>query len=75
MQDIYQRTRETELESKKGQIKSEEPVAEQAPGTKKDPAARALELKQQRALLFAKMEWYEQWAEGEAMRGTSVYDS
>ena len=50
--------------------------AGQAPAvTKKDPVARALELKKQRVLLFAKMEWYEQWAEGEAMRGTSVYDS
>lgn len=38
---------------------------------KKDPLARA----QERALLFAKSEWYEQWAEGEASRGTKIYDS
>ena len=38
---------------------------------KKDPLARA----QERARLFAKREWYEQWAEGEASRGTNVYDS
>ena len=52
----------------------ESAVAEQPPVTKKDPVARALELRKQRMLLFAKMEWYEQWAEGESMRGTSVYD-
>jgi hypothetical protein len=49
-------------------------VAESVPATKKDPIARALELRRQRESLFATKEWYEQWAEGEAMRGTLVYD-
>ncbi len=60
---------------KKAKSSLKEPIAGPAPAMKKDPVARALELKQHRALLFAKMEWYEQWAEGEAKRGTCVYDS
>lgn len=63
------------MNQKKAKSSLKEPVAEPAPVMKKDPIARALELKQQRASLFAKMEWYVQWAEGEAMRGTCAYDS
>jgi hypothetical protein len=63
------------LNQKKAKSSRKEPVGEPAPMMKKDPAARALELKKQRLLLFSKMEWYEQWAEGEAMRGTCAYDS
>ncbi|KAF8956687.1 hypothetical protein BDZ97DRAFT_1850031 [Flammula alnicola] len=39
-----------------------------------DPVARAQEQRRQRLLLFAKKEWYEQWAEGEDLRGTKTYD-
>jgi len=42
---------------------------------KKDPVARAQEQKRQRLLLFAKKQWYDQWAEGEDLRGTRTYAS
>lgn len=45
------------------------------PMEKLDPVARAQEQKRRRVLLFAKKEWYEQWAEGEDLRGTRSYDS
>ncbi|PPQ94553.1 hypothetical protein CVT25_012022 [Psilocybe cyanescens] len=41
-----------------------------------DPVERAQEQKRQRLLLFAKQEWWEQWAAGEDLRkGRPVYDS
>lgn len=52
----------------------EKKIGESAPMTKKDPILRALEQRQQRGMLFAAKEWYEQWAEGEPMRGTTAYD-
>ncbi|KAF9534652.1 hypothetical protein CPB83DRAFT_901623 [Crepidotus variabilis] len=39
-----------------------------------NPIERAQELKRRRILLFAKKEWYDQWKEGEDLRGTKVYD-
>lgn len=60
---------------KKAKSTLKETVAELTSVTKKDPVTRALELRQKKIQLFATKEWYEQWAEGESMRGTSVFDS
>ncbi|KDR84166.1 hypothetical protein GALMADRAFT_133521 [Galerina marginata CBS 339.88] len=41
----------------------------------KDPIERAKEQRRQRLLLFAKQEWWEQWAEGEDLRRGRIYDT
>ena len=61
-------------QQRKAKSTLKEKVGEPALVTKKDPILRALQQRHQRGMLFAGKEWYEQWAEGEAMRGTTVYD-
>lgn len=55
-------------EGKRGKIVTT--AAVQAEQVKLDP----IETKEQRLLLFAKKEWYDQWSEGEHLRGLNIYD-
>ena len=61
------------LEGKRGKIATvvgdtvEEPV-------KLNPMEKAKNQRNQRFLLFAKKEWFDQWSEGEHLRGLKTYD-
>ena len=56
------------LEGKKGEAPAErEPV-------KLDPIEKAEDRRTQRYLLFANKEWFDQWTEGEHLRGLKTYD-
>ena len=59
-------------QQRKAKSTLKEKVGEPAPVMKKDLILRALRQRHQRGMLFAGKEWYEQWAEGEAMRGTTA---
>ncbi len=62
-------------EEKKGKKGKGKGKGKREPGEEPlDPVAKAQEQRRQRLLLFAKKEWYEQWAEGEDLRGTRIYD-
>lgn len=62
-------------EEKKGKKGKGKGKGKREPGEEPlDPIAKAQEQRRQRLLLFAKQEWYEQWAEGEDLRGTRIYD-
>jgi hypothetical protein len=39
-----------------------------------NPMERAKDQRKQRFLLFAKKEWFDQWSEGEHLRGLKTYD-
>ena len=41
---------------------------------KLNPMEKAKEQRNQRYLLFEKKEWYDQWSEGEHLRGLKTYD-
>jgi len=62
--------RKIKLENRKEKDKGKE-----REGTKKDPVTRALEMRQKRITMFANKEWYDQWEEGEALRGMKGCDS
>ncbi|KIM34940.1 hypothetical protein M413DRAFT_449986 [Hebeloma cylindrosporum] len=47
----------------------------QAEDKKLTPLERAQEQRRKRLLLFANNPWYIQWAEGEDLRGTKIYDT
>ena len=55
-------------EDKKGKTPVVEPI-------KQTPMEKAKDRRLQRYLLFAKKEWYDQWAEGEHLRGLKTYDA
>lgn len=57
------------LEGKRG--KNATPVVEPV---KLNPMEKAKDRKIQRYLLFANKEWYDQWSEGEHLRGLKTYD-
>lgn len=55
-------------DGKRGKTPVREPV-------KLNPMEKAEDRRTQRYLLFAKKEWFDQWAEGEHLRGLKTYDS
>lgn len=55
------------LEGKRSKIATAAPV-------KLDPMEKAKDRRTQRFLLFAKKEWFDQWSEGEHLRGLKTYD-
>lgn len=55
------------LDVKKGKTPVGEPV-------KLNPMEKAKDRRTQRYILFAKKEWFDQWAEGEHLRGLKTYD-
>lgn len=60
------------LEGKRGKIATAEaPVGEPV---KLNPMEKARDRRTQRFLLFAKKEWFDQWSEGEHLRGLKTYD-
>jgi hypothetical protein len=59
------------LEGKRGKIATEAPVKEPV---KLNPMEKSKDRKLQRFLLFAKKEWFDQWSEGEHLRGLKTYD-
>lgn len=62
------------LEGKRGKIATvvgEAPVVEPV---KLNPIQKAKDQRTQRFLLFAKKEWFDQWSEGEHLRGLKTYD-
>ena len=63
------------LEGKRGKIVAAAVAEAVAEEVKLGPIERAKEQRTQRFLLFAKKEWYEQWSEGEDLRGLHIYDS
>jgi hypothetical protein len=66
--------RKINLENRKEKDTRKEKEKEKE-GIKKDPITRALETRQKRITMFANKEWYDQWEEGEALRGMKGYDS
>ena len=61
-------------EGKRGKITTavgEAPVGEPV---KLNPMEKAKDRRTQRFLLFAKKEWFDQWSEGEHLRGLKTYD-
>lgn len=67
--------RKSFLEGKRGKIVAAAVAEAVAEEVKLGPIERAKEQRTQRFLLFAKKEWYEQWSEGEGLRGLHIYDS
>ena len=65
---------EAEVVSRKGKKKLR--LGDVQPENKKlTPIERAQEQRRKRLLLFANNPWYIQWAEGEDLRGTKIYDT
>ena len=63
------------LGDKRGKIQATTTVeAAVAEKVKLNPMERAKEQRNQRYLLFEKKEWYDQWSEGEHLRGLNTYD-
>ena len=60
-----------ESEGKRGKIATAAPVGE---AVKLNPMEKAKDRRTQRFLLFAKKEWFDQWSEGEHLRGLKIYD-
>ena len=65
---------EVEAVGRKGKKKAR--IGDVQPENKKlTPIERAQEQRRKRFLLFANNPWYIQWAEGEDLRGTKIYDT
>ena len=65
---------EVEAVGRKGKKKAR--IGDVQPENKKlTPIERAQEQRRRRFLLFANNPWYIQWAEGEDLRGTKIYDT
>jgi len=61
--------------SRKGKKKTTRIGDVQPEDKKLTPLERAQEQRRKRLLLFANNPWYIQWAEGEDLRGTKIYDT